>query len=1672
MARKKHLINVHTSTGTTAPTGASLYLGEIAVQHTPNDPALWIKVGTAESSTQYEKFIGKTEITNILDGYVCGVTVNGTTKSPVDGIVNLENVITAETQLSSAVTGTGNVITSIAVSGHNITASKSYSAAPADQFVTLSGAAHNKITALSAGTIALVGASAASVFTSAKTYTDQEIGKLDSSTAVTAGKYITGIAISNGKISGITEENLPSAPAITASTAGTGNVFTAVSTTGHSMTFTKDMTAAAKSDLDSLSAATTTHISNNDIHVTAAQKTNWTNSGTSGANAYVGYIAHSANTTIHVTSADKTKWNAAITGVTTAGTGNAFTDYSVADNQLTLTKGATYLTTAATTTQGTRADNALQIVSGSTYIDMSAKSGSAGAKMQTATVKQQNIETSTATGQGLADAYDVKQYVGGLVTSSVDYKGATATLPTSSTVGDLYITTAQIALTAAQSATGAAQTAETGDFIIARSSGKWDVIQKNLDGAVTGSLTANTVTLGDGTHTVKSLANGSNGQVLSISNNAPTWVNATLTDTATTLDGHYTPTGNTTGGTTATTAASAVKGIVYDGKGHITSVVTGSVLTGETQLSTATTGTGNVVGSITVSNHKITTNMFSAASADQISKLSGATTAHTANTTMHITADERTRWNNAWTSGVSAYTKVEELSAGTLYELKQTNHNIPYVVTNETGTTNKLTATASTLSSLTEGQSIILHLTSGTTTASTGDFTGSCTLNITLADGTTTGQKIIYYGGTTKLTTHYAGGNDIRLTYHENLRVGTTTGLTGWWVEGNYYSDGNYNVGNVYERRYAGNRLTRYQIIGIGEDERLYPLTRVDSGDYNTGTTKPVNTIGFRPERFFYRNTTAATAANAVETAQIDYQSIYFTTARYTFNSDLATYKAIYLRGAYDESKNLFYLDTGLTTFYTQVPTNTANITLSDYFVEGDYYIYLGATYSNANYLQLDVNHELFYFDGTNLVKAWSNKILGPEYTYSGLPYINSSTTIAAAFSAITDELVKDEQVVASALNDLNDRVDELSAATGDNTELLEYIQENEEVVAGALNDLNVRVGTVETQMTGDYIPITGYQTATGTTEEELSLAETDTVNEALGKLQKQMLDNEESIAAGLNDLNSRLDNVADVVNHSTGITSLSGAVVSLSSATKSFSAATYYELQNKAPYDDVQNLSGATQALSAGTINRLNTAENALRSTLTINANGVLQGKYTPLSGNSTINLEIVQEVTGADVLLTGYELATGTTEEELAIVATDTVNEAFGKIQKQNYDNEAVIGGALNDLDERITILEVSGSSGGDIEELSGAVVNKELVIAAALNDLNARIVELSGNTGSETDPIFMASPAASITQTDIDNWNNSGGGGDVSPLSAAVISLSAGSHSKITSLSAATTAHTANTTMHITSDERTRWQSAWTSGVSAYTRVNQLSASTLNLSAVTITGVSAGGTNVTVTNKVAAIPTASTSAFGVVKIPAVGTSFINNNAGTISVATGTTNATVAVGNHTHSGYADATGLTALSAATTAHTSNGDIHVTANQKTAWTNGANSGASAYTAVTALSAATTAHTANTTVHVTSTERSTWNGKQDAISDLATIRNNALSGASAYTRVNALSGATTAHTGNTQIHVPSHSASDSGKVLSVNSSGNLEWITPVSVYYGSSTPSSSTGNDGDIYIQTS
>lgn len=95
-------------------------------------------------------------------------------------------------------------------------------------------------------------------------------------------------------------------------------------------------------------------------------------------------------------------------------------------------------------------------------------------------------------------------------------------LPANHTVGDTYVVKA--------AGNFAGEGCEAGDMIICVKSGTtavnadWSVIQRNLDGAVTGkSLTANTVILGNGGSTVKALANGTAGYVLKATASGPAW---------------------------------------------------------------------------------------------------------------------------------------------------------------------------------------------------------------------------------------------------------------------------------------------------------------------------------------------------------------------------------------------------------------------------------------------------------------------------------------------------------------------------------------------------------------------------------------------------------------------------------------------------------------------------------------------------------------------------------------------------------------------------------------------------------------------------------------------------------------------------------------------------------------------------------------------------------------------------------------------------------------------------------------------------------------------------------------------------------------------------------------------------------------------------------------------
>lgn len=117
----------------------------------------------------------------------------------------------------------------------------------------------------------------------------------------------------------------------------------------------------------------------------------------------------------------------------------------------------------------------------------------------------------------------------------------------------------------------------------------------------------------------------------------------------------------------------------------------------------------------------------------------------------------------------------------------------------------------------------------------------------------------------------------------------------------------------------------------------------------------------------------------------------------------------------------------------------------------------------------------------------------------------------------------------------------------------------------------------------------------------------------------------------------------------------------------------------------------------------------------------------------------------TGADVKLTGFTESTETNQANLAIAATDSVNQALAKLYRTIELDEAVKAAALTDLDDRVTVLE-----------------NKTLTAGNGIDTTNNVIsVDLDTNTTNKgtviaNDSSSVASVKLAHNQYASDNWN----------------------------------------------------------------------------------------------------------------------------------------------------------------------------------------------------------------------------------------------------------------------------------------------------------------------------
>lgn len=258
------------------------------------------------------------------------------------------------------------------------------------------------------------------------------------------------------------------------------------------------------------------------------------------------------------------------------------------------------------------------------------------------------------------------------------------------------------------------------------------------------------------------------------------------------------------------------------------------------------------------------------------------------------------------------------------------------------------------------------------------------------------GAKKCFFNNNSSLTTHYAVNSTVALVYDETLN----SNAGGWKALADYDSTNVQNNRVYYGRFYNGaNPLYSYKIGAEDTDGRFAPLS-LESG---TGPSKTPTSVDIRPDRFYYYQSTTTVAAGAL----IEHGTIYYTygasTALYSFNSTLTAYNEIYLKGVYNEETGLFTLNSagtaGSTAWYVFAPYKIADYAKTDYFEAGYQYIYLGRSYSSANYFYLYPTHQMYNFNGTNLVPYSKEVDSG-----GGVDYLDVTIASGSSFTMTSDD--------------------------------------------------------------------------------------------------------------------------------------------------------------------------------------------------------------------------------------------------------------------------------------------------------------------------------------------------------------------------------------------------------------------------------------------------------------------------------------------------------------------------------------------------------------------------------------------------------------------------------------------------------------------------------------------
>lgn len=238
------------------------------------------------------------------------------------------------------------------------------------------------------------------------------------------------------------------------------------------------------------------------------------------------------------------------------------------------------------------------------------------------------------------------------------------------------------------------------------------------------------------------------------------------------------------------------------------------------------------------------------------------------------------------------------------------------------------------------------------------------TLDLTLSNGSSTGAINVYYGGTTRITTHYGAGNAIRLIYRENVSINGTGSYTGWWADANYIDGNTYGIRNTQAVK-AASAITSGNII-VGDSSGYHHLKTGGAFD----VTYPI----------YY----AASNISSGSTGTNNYAS-HTLTITTTQATTFTAYKAVYLKGTISGT---VFTPVSTTPLTQTVPTRE----------DGYVYMLIGVSTSTTT-MFLQPDHPLYMYKNGQFVGWIGYAQQGNPITFND--YSGSSDICHVVFRAI-----------------------------------------------------------------------------------------------------------------------------------------------------------------------------------------------------------------------------------------------------------------------------------------------------------------------------------------------------------------------------------------------------------------------------------------------------------------------------------------------------------------------------------------------------------------------------------------------------------------------------------------------------------------------------------------------